>query len=476
MPKKNIDIVVGTIFSIISALFIISGRIKIFLKSFGYIPTENVFLYQTHFKNFIFILAIMGAIGYLFSDSIREIYKFIREKEKKVFQIENIGKISVILCLFLAVVMKSRKYGLRVTGYILIPTVIYWIIKNRKKIKIDISDFFMVGFCFAILVSSKNALHTGSVIGEFQDNLLIFLLPLAIKQLNYGNLFKNLLINWGLIAFSFKILMGYFEKVGIIQGLYWGSRISGGEEVWRYAGIIMLGIIYLVYQLVFVEKKWTVKAIEFFYLIVALAPMIWSQNRANWVAIILTFFIMVIVKNFKRGILIIIFSLILLTGIIKSDKINNPYINRVKTIVSYKNDTSSTGRIELWKESIHMFKEFPMTGIGYSYKNFTGRERYSEYKIVPNDIPHGHSHNSYLYVLATMGIVGVAMFLGMNISLLYRLLIMKTKSSQVAFYILISWLIMGLFETPIKYFDMLTVIMIMVGYAFSSSKINELKQ
>ncbi|MGL5100839.1 MAG: O-antigen ligase family protein, partial [Fusobacteriaceae bacterium] len=250
---------------------------------------------------------------------------------------------------------------------------------------------------------------------------------------------------------------------------YGGTRIAADTEVWRYAGLLMLGIVFFIHNVVKNEKK----ALNAYLLLLSGTIMLWTQNRANWVAILVVTIFMLIVKNIKKGVITSLLIVIALGIGLKLAPKNNPIVRRMSsitdTVTKYKTGGGEQGRIELWKESVHMYVGSPITGIGYSPKNFGMNERTELYKYVPKK-SHVHSHNSYLYVLATMGIVGSFFFLGINFSILYILFKEKNYLSYLGLYLFISWMVMGLFETPVKYADMMGTIFLVIGIVLSGKK------
>ncbi|MGL5099404.1 MAG: O-antigen ligase family protein, partial [Fusobacteriaceae bacterium] len=353
------------------------------------------------------------------------------------------------LCVYILVntIPRTQKYGLRITGYAIFPLIGYWVIKTRKKIKWDITDIFLIGFWISIYISSFNAMDKRSVISEFKDAGLIFLIPLFLKQLNYGKFFRKILARIAIITIAANIILGYFEKINLISGRYGGMRIAADTEVWRYAGLLMLGIVFFIHNVVQNEKK----ALNAYLLLLSGTIMLWTQNRANWVAILVVTILMLIVKNIKKGVIGSLLIVIALGIGLKLAPKDNPIVVRMSsitdTVTKYESGGGEQGRIELWKESVHMYMGSRITGIGYSPKNFGMNERTELYKYVPKH-SHVHSHNSYFYILATMGIVGSFFFLGVNFSILYILFKEKNYLSYLGVYLFISWMVMGLFETP----------------------------
>lgn len=463
--NKKIGVLSG-ILSVVFTVLLLTGNLAGIMTKIGYWAVDFVPAYRYNFLYIIALLSLSYAVFYSSWETVEMILEKIKV-DKKNINVESVVKLFLCIYILVNTIPRTQKYGFRATGYLIFPLIGYWVIKNRKKIRWDITDLFLVGFWLSIYLSSFNAIDRRSVISEFKDAGLVFLIPLFLKQLNYGEFFKKILLRVGVITICINTILGYFEKINLIYGRYWGARIAADSEVWRYAGLLMLGIVFFIYNIMCSEKK----AINSYALVLSGIVMLWTQNRANWVAILAVTFIMLMVKNIKKGIIISLALAIVLGIGIKLAPKNNPIVQRFASITDTvtKDGGGEQGRKEIWKESISMFETSPVIGIGYSPKNFALNERPEGYRYLPQ-YPHQHSHSSYLYILATMGIVGSFFFLGMNFTILYTLFKDKTYMSYLGLYLFISWMVMGLFETPVKYTDMMGTIFLVIGIAISNKK------
>ncbi len=97
--------------------------------------------------------------------------------------------------------------------------------------------------------------------------------------------------------------------------------------------------------------------------------------------------------------------------------LNSQFNNRVHTIFDMGYQSNSE-RVLLWKSSIHMFEEYPITGVGLG--NFT--KLYQEKYILPEAVERnlGHAHNNILHVLVETGIFGALAYIGMFGYFLYE--------------------------------------------------------
>jgi O-antigen ligase len=97
--------------------------------------------------------------------------------------------------------------------------------------------------------------------------------------------------------------------------------------------------------------------------------------------------------------------------------VSESYFARIQSINAYQADSSSLGRIHLMKSALWVWRTHPWFGVGLEDREFM---RYSDpYLRSHNYLGTGHVvHNSFLWMLAHTGIVGVGAFtylLGMTL-------------------------------------------------------------
>ena len=384
----------------------------------------------------------------------------MREKLKKL---DYDTVFCVLLGFFFILLFITTKYSLRLANYVIIPMGIYKIYKNKKYEKTGF-EYYILAFIIALGVSSIGAFDFKSVKDEFLDTLIMMLVFLSIAQFTIKDRLLNYIISGGAIGYIYKILISYLERLGYIKGLYGGYRISGGEEVWRYAPMIAFGVVIILCIMIFRKNSLKLNIGLFILLILTLEVLIRTQNRGNWVAVICCFILMIILKLKKKAIIPILVFCILLFGISKKYS-NNQYVYRLNTIV--QNGDSS--RVELWKASIDIFRKNSINGIGYSYKNFMNAETPEKYIYLPKH-GHGHSHNSLLYVLATMGILGILSYIALTIKILWFSFKNRDLDYGIVFFMILSIQIFSFFETPVKYLDLVGIQMLVLGVLYSLKK------
>lgn len=384
----------------------------------------------------------------------------MREKLKKL---DYDTVFCMLLGLFFVLLFITTKYSLRLANYVIIPMGIYKIYKNKKYEKTGF-EYYILAFMLAMGLSSIGAFNFKSIKDEFLDTLIMMLVFLSIAQFTVKDRLLNYVVGGGIIGYIYKMLISYLERLGYIKGLYGGVRVSGGEEVWRYAPMIAFGVVVTLCIMIFRKNSNKISISLFVLLLLTLEILVRTQNRGNWVAVICCFILMMILKLKKKAIIPILIFCIILFGISKKYK-NNTYVHRLNTITQNGDRT----RVELWKASIDIFEKNPINGVGYSYKNFMNAEIPEKYVYLPKH-GHGHSHNSLLYVLATMGILGILSYIALTLKMLWFSFENRGLDYGIVFFMILSIQIFSFFETPVKYLDLVGVQMLVLGVLYSLKK------
>lgn len=373
----------------------------------------------------------------------------------------------MVLGLFCVLLFTTTKYSLRLANYIIIPMAVYKIYKNKKYEKTGF-EYYILAFILAIGISSIGAFNFRSIRDEFLDTLTMLLVFLSISQFSIKDRLLQYVLAGGLLGYTYKISISYLERFGYIEGIHDGIRISGGEEVWRYAPMITFGVIIALCLLIFRKNSYRENIGLILLLFITLDVLIKTQNRGNWVAVIGCLLLMMILKLKRKAIVPIIIFVVVLFGISQKYR-DNMYVQRLNSIV--KNGDKS--RVEIWEASVEIFEKNPINGVGYSYRNFMNAETPEKYVYLPK-YGHGHSHNSILYVLATMGIIGIFSYVMLSLKILWFSFKNRDLDYSIVFFMILSIQIFSFFETPVKYLDLTGIQMLALGILFNLKKMEKL--
>ncbi len=160
-----------------------------------------------------------------------------------------------------------------------------------------------------------------------------------------------------------------------------------------------------------------------FMLVIPIAALVLTYSRSCWVTFAIAAVLFVLLYDYR------LFPYIIVAAIIVIPLIPESVTNRILTIGSME-DTSNSYRVDIWRGSLKMLKEWWISGTGLGPAAF-GKiyARFSEY--VAKDAM--HSHMLFLEVFLEMGVIGGISFLFWWVSTIKRfftLLIRKNLNGR----------------------------------------------
>ena len=199
------------------------------------------------------------------------------------------------------------------------------------------------------------------------------------------------------------VLMDYYTAQQVMWYHSIESRVKihgtfvylGPNEVaafYNQYSIIMLAVLF------HMKKGWWRFGLAFLILI-NLYIVVFMFSRAAYAATFIGMFCLFLFK--KRFLLIPLILTALCWHLVLPERV----IERIEMTTGEYNelDSSSETRIVVWKDSLDLFSENPIFGVGF------GVFRYSGFAL-------GDTHNIYLKILAEQGIIGMFIFLGLLMS------------------------------------------------------------
>ena len=220
--------------------------------------------------------------------------------------------------------------------------------------------------------------------------------------------------------------------------------------------------------------------LQYLYRIVitlSLITIFFTQARAAWIAVIASGFFILFFKN-----------------VVKIKETVNQY-KKIKTIFllafmglflisgyllfSLKKD-SANGRVFIWKRTLEVFADSPITGVGFQkfgsvyplyQSKYLQQNPQDSAVLLANDI--NHAFNEYLHIAAELGSIGLILFLGIFIAL--GILFFKKKEQldnlELASYAgILSFLILSFFTYPLKIFSIQFLLICFISIIVSKSK------
>lgn len=209
-----------------------------------------------------------------------------------------------------------------------------------------------------------------------------------------------------------------------------------GSEIMALGAILSFGIVVSGY-----EKS---KILSLFYLIAcvtAIFGIICAETRGALLSFIIPASFILIFKFRVKGLL---FSAILI-GVVGLGVYFSPIGTRFFEVIKdfWNVGTSHGWRLELWKQTLVLIKEYPVFGIGNgAYENLIR-------PLMPSfNLPLSHAHSGYLVQIVLFGIVGFAAFCFFYGRILITF-IKNIKNSNFAFIgsaMIFAYMIQGLTE------------------------------
>lgn len=386
---------------------------------------------------------------------------------------------------------------------IIIPIIfLLWLIQGLKNKKLIIPHTSITIFVFSFLFISGFSLVVATNI-EWGLRKFLFLLsifPLYFALINLKNKEKLSLLKFLVFGSFLSALLGIFQfSLQFIFG------IDRALDIWSYAIVPFLGTSFS--EAVLTNSSWLVnagghtlfRAVAFFpdphmfsfYLgmsaPIALALYLKLKNNRNFylisfivilVADFLTFsrggylgllsglilgFIFYHKKHFSfskekiRSLLlatVLIFIFILTIAIIP-----NPVSNRLHSSFDLS-EGSNTERIEIWRESLDIIEDNMFLGVGLGNYSLSVKPS-AEYREPI------YSHNTYMDVVAEIGIFGaLAWIFILLFSMLKALEVFKKKNDIVylgMFSSLVAFSVHSVFETAIFSVHVLPLLILLIG-------------
>ncbi|MFZ5392221.1 MAG: O-antigen ligase family protein [Patescibacteria group bacterium] len=321
-----------------------------------------------------------------------------------------------------------------------------------------------------ILVADDRKMSLGLWKGWIFDPILIFL----IVSCEFRKLAQ---ISW--IKSGFLFLVGMLGTIGIWQWLTGNiDTVDGRLAVFftsaNYLAMLLAsGLSFLLAGFLMEKKrKWW----EIFFLVLGLWALIASGSFISVFALVLTVGWMVLAGWQKKGnvILWVIFGCVLVAAIFFGTQIGS---ERMSNMLDLSKRSSVTVRMQVWQTAWAMVADNPVVGIGLG--NF--EKKYIEYlpSVVANPLEWRmlHAHNFWLQTWLTMSIFGLLVFL-MIVIYSWWLGMRMIKRLEKQFWVvyglmgyLLSFVLVGLLDTPYYKNDFSLIFWIMIGLLIALTKI-----
>ncbi len=207
------------------------------------------------------------------------------------------------------------------------------------------------------------------------------------------------------------------DVAGVVQYFVQGEPRAFGlnHTPTFYGSFMLMQLPLLIFMSLLKILPRAVRSLAIFTAGLSLICLVLSMTRGAWLALVCVAVIFFVLEKKYRLVTAKIFAGLAIAFLILA--MTSPQIHeRLETMVSTKFQ-SNTERVLMWKSSLEIFKDYPITGVGQ--KMFV--KAYNEQYISPEAIErpevteggHTHPHNNLLNEAAEGGTVGLAAFIGL---------------------------------------------------------------
>jgi O-antigen ligase len=310
-----------------------------------------------------------------------------------------------------------------------------------KDKKIRVLTILIIVFMFISLFSIIYASSKTAVISEalrFMEYVIIFYLILLNADSRFINrglmlFYISMLVSaaFGILQFTFNLstfeVGGYLNRGRVYATFenpnYWGAAVNL---------IIFFPLISLI------ENKKDKKSINLVIFIVLLANLVLSFTRGSWLGFALGLLFLAVIR-YRKWLLALPF--------IAGGSMLIPFIrDRLLSILQFKDTT--LGRIKLWKTGWYMFKDHFWIGVGNGNFLTNYPEYIKKHPTLTVYKDQASVHNSYLKMLAELGIFGGLIFTGIYGMMFYMTisLLKETKKYKIHVLAILGFWIAYLFQ------------------------------
>lgn len=265
--------------------------------------------------------------------------------------------------------------------------------------------FFLTVFILAQVVSVHYS-GTSSMLKEFAYwQVYLFFVVVSLLLVNDARAFKRYV--WGIVAGGMVIVLYglyavYAELPAAVGGRAGAYGMYENHNDYSFAIVLLLPFLYVLWR----EQHGMTRLILAMSLVACVVGMFLSLSRGGMV--VLVFECVLIGLFFTQGARRAL--LLLLLGVVGMAAIGYQWEQRAENQGSnYTAEDAKGQRVELWRTGWKMVKKHPVVGVG-SRRFGEFSRRYAE---ISYDNWGKNSHNTYVEIVATSGLLGFIPFLSM---------------------------------------------------------------
>ncbi len=279
---------------------------------------------------------------------------------------------------------------------------------------------FSVLFFLSLLLSALASHYQGYAFYQFNEYKYFFLGGLLYAA-PVNDRYRKIIIAIFFIAAAVEGLVGilqYFRVLELIREAPNGFTLLSIIYATKLALVCGAAVFLLFYRGngLFQSKK------GFLFLLITafltFGGIVFAMSRGVWIAFLASCASVLFIYDRKKALFAFLIIMLFIGGILSFNKPLRARAISIITSVYTENEQGSTGnRIELWKGSLLLFKESPLLGIGVGdyQTNIKRLIQEGKLKAMPTTL---HAHSIFFQTLATQGVIGFTILIGLFIALL----------------------------------------------------------
>lgn len=390
------------------------------------------------------------------------------------------------------------------SGFLFIVVVLLILRKTELKFNFKTPIVYAsAGFIFLNFISFFNTNVPGETHTVFSKLVLLFSFFLVTTVLLYNDVIRSNRLVVSVSAFG--LIMVAFPILEIIGKSLEGQHLLRQIELIRGSSAnknLLSSALFLCIPFYCIGLQQSVKSkfLSLFALIPTLLVLITIRTRAVLIGLFIFIVLLICYKVKQRfsiqkkyflisgiAIIALAISTYFFYAKSKADELNKPVTGETQRYVTRLLDSGTfESRILFWKNSIQMWKENPVLGVGLGNWQIEfskyGLNNFKDYKIVNGQSTLQRPHNDFIWILCETGILGLSAYLlifGIIFYQLYTLIRQaKTSAEKWKFFFIFSalagYMVISFFDFPYERIEHQIIIMLFFALVSSAylKKIN----
>jgi putative inorganic carbon (HCO3(-)) transporter len=324
-----------------------------------------------------------------------------------------LNQILVILVVLWGSILFWSLAGMQIMlGLVIVCSLLTYLIQKEKPVKFHpfyiVSGIYII-FNLLILISSADLVK--SITSFINNDWVIFTIPFIVS-LNLSARWRKMVFQAVLVSALVAAFYGIFQffsgldlirhtKLGLLGTHY--RAVGAYGSFLSYAGNQLMVFAYAYAFFLLSTKSKIEKTMYLLAAGILLLSIVTSQSRSTWLAIPVILVIGLLAVPKKQLFYAAICLVVIAAGIIMFvPEISSRFLNIF-------NPAQNETRLNLWKTSLAIIADHPLTGIGSG----TFNDYFEIYRVPGFYDARGHAHNDYINKAVISGLIGLITWLAM---------------------------------------------------------------